>query len=400
GHLYFTLKDDGAQVRAVMFRTKLRYLDFEPNDGQEALVRGRLAVYELKGEYQIVLDYLEPLGEGALRLAYEKLKAKLAAEGLFAEERKKPPPFLPRRVALVTSPTGAAVRDFIQVARRRYDNAWLSVYPVRVQGEGAAQEIAAAIGDLNRWGGFDLIVLTRGGGSLEDLWAFNQEVVARAIAASEIPVVSAVGHEVDFTIADLASDLRAPTPSAAAALIFREKSELLTHLARSRRRLAAGVRGRLNLSRERLSHFHTRLGDPRRALAEPRIRLDDLTEDLIHQARRIIEQRRTALDSAQAGLAPKNPRLRLRIERSRLGVLARDLVRAVRASTDRSRFRLSSLAGRLNDLSPLAVLERGYALALKAGRPIRSSDQARPGDVLNLILARGELAVIVERLLK
>ena len=207
-----TLKDKDAQLRAVMFRTKQRYLGLDPADGQEVLARGRLTVYEPRGEYQLVIDYLEPRGEGALRLAFEKLKTRLAAEGLFDHDRKKKPPFLPRRVAVVTSPSGAAIRDFVRVSRRRYENVSISIYPVMVQGDDAGPQIARAVDDLNQWGGFDLIVLTRGGGSMEDLWAFNEEIVARAVAASSIPVVSAVGHEVDFTIADFVADLRAPTP--------------------------------------------------------------------------------------------------------------------------------------------------------------------------------------------
>ncbi|MDY6852533.1 MAG: exodeoxyribonuclease VII large subunit, partial [Thermodesulfobacteriota bacterium] len=304
GHYYLTLKDRDAQIRAVMFRTQQRYLDFDPADGLEVLVRGRLSVYEPRGEYQIIIEYMEPRGEGALGLAFEKLKAQLESEGLFDEERKKILPFMPQRVALVTSPTGAAVRDFIRVARRRFENTILSIYPVRVQGEGAGAEIAQAVADLNRWGGFDLIVLTRGGGSLEDLWAFNEEVTARAVAASEIPVVSAVGHEVDFTITDFVADLRAPTPSAAAELIFREKEELRAYVAGAAQRMASKVRGVLSLTEERLAHLDTRLGDPRRALSDRRLLVDDLAGELILETRRALTGRSRELQTVTARLSP------------------------------------------------------------------------------------------------
>ena len=401
GHLYLTLKDEDAQVRAVMFRTQQRYLDFDPADGHEVLVRGRVSVYEPRGEYQIILDYMEPRGEGALRLAFEKLKARLAAEGLFDQDRKKELPFLPRRVAVVTSPTGAAVRDFVRVARERFPNVTLSIYPVPVQGEEAPPRIAEAIHDLNQWGGFDVIVVTRGGGSLEDLWAFNEEIVVRAVAASGIPVVSAVGHEQDFSIADFAADMRAPTPSAAAALIFREKAALSSHMGGMIRRLVSGVRGRLELTGERLAHLVTRLGDPRRTLSDRRLRLDDLTESLIQETRLGLVEKRQAMREAQARLVPSGPQARLIVLRAGLTALTRDLVREGRSDLSRSRDRLAALAVRLGDLSPLAVLERGYALARK--RPglaaVRSSSQVSPGERLNLLLGRGELDVIVDEVL-
>ena len=402
GHAYLTLKDETAQIRAVMFRNKQRYLDFEPADGQEVLVRGRLSVYEARGDYQLIIDYMEPRGEGALRLAFEKLKSRLAAEGLFEEGRKQKIPFLPGRVAVVTSPTGAAIRDFIRVSRRRFENVTLSVYPVRVQGLGAAEEIAAALSDLNRWGGFDLIVLTRGGGSLEDLWAFNEESVARAIAGSGIPVVSAIGHEVDFSISDFVADLRAPTPSAAAELIFREKNDLKAHLSRAVRRMLADFRNHVVLDRERLEHLTTRLGDPRRALGDKRLFLDDLTEMLTDRMRRLISDRRHALRAEQARLAPANPRLRLKAHRVRLETSSRDLQRVSLAGLRERRERLARLAGRLGDLSPLSVLKRGYALVRKdPGKTlVRSSDQVTTGERLLILLERGELGVIVEKVIK
>lgn len=402
GHYYFTLKDRDAQIRAVMFRTRQRYLGFQPADGQEVLLRGRLTVYEPRGEYQIVADFMEAAGEGALRLAFDQLKARLAAEGLFDEARKKRLPFLPRRIAVVTSPTGAAVRDFIRVARHRYENTEIYIYPVRVQGEGAAEEIATAVDDLNRWGGFDLIVLTRGGGSLEDLWAFNEEVLARSVAASRLPVVSAVGHEIDFTICDFAADLRAPTPSAAAELILRDKEALKNHLAGLQKRLTAEVRGRISLVRERLAHFQTRIGDPQRALAGPRQHLDDLTETMIRVMREDVREKKNGLLTAQTRLAPNNPRLKVVHNREKLVTQHRLMVRTTRQRLRNVGQDLSRLAARLNDLSPLAVLDRGYAVLRKepSKTPVRSSKEVTVGQKLNLLLAEGELGVMVDEVIK
>ena len=398
GHYYLTLKDKGAQLRAVMFKREQRYLDFEPEDGQEVLVRGRISVYEARGEYQIIIDYMEPRGEGALRLAFEKLKARLAAEGLFDEAKKKPLPYLPRRVALVTSPTGAAIKDFIRVARQRFENVTLSVYPVRVQGEGAAREIADALVDLNRCGNFDLIVLTRGGGSLEDLWAFNEEIVARAVAASDIPVVSAVGHEIDFSISDFAADFRAPTPSAAAALIFREKAALNSHIESLLRRMVRAVRNRLNLVREKIAHFFTRLGDPFRRLADHRLRLDDVTGKLIDAARLVLEDRRQNFAYVANRLTLATPRIHLETSRTRLAGLRQAMIRVTQARLSRMRERLASYKSRLGDLNPLNVLKRGYAVVRKQPglKTLRSARESAVGERLNVLLAEGELNVTVD----
>ena len=402
GHFYFTLKDRQAQVRAVMFRTKRRYLAFDPEDGREVLVRGRLSVYEPRGEYQVVVDYMEPRGEGALRLAFEQLKDRLAQEGLFDQERKKKLPFLPQRVALVTSPTGAAVRDFIHVSRRRFENVGLFVYPVRVQGEEAAGEIARAVSDLNQWGGFDLMVLTRGGGSLEDLWAFNEEVVARAVAASKIPVVSAVGHEVDFTICDFVADLRAPTPSGAAEMIFREKKALASHLQGASRRLSAAMRGLVQLQRERLSHFQTKMGDPGKIVSEFRLTLDERTEFMIRHLQETMAGHHRALVEAESRLGSVNPGVRLTIQRSRLEDHRRTLARTGRQVPRLARERLAGLAGRLGDLNPLAVLERGYALVQRKPdlAALRSSREVAPGDEIRIRLAQGALDASVDEVLE
>ena len=401
GHFYLTLKDQQAQIRAVMFRTQQRYLDFEPSDGQEVLVRGRVSVYEPRGEYQIIVDYMEPRGQGALKIAFERLKSRLAEEGLFDEARKKPLPFLPARVALVTSPTGAAVRDFIRVARDRFENTHLMVAPVRVQGEGAAGEIVQALADLNRWGKADVIVLTRGGGSIEDLWAFNEEEVARAIAASDIPVVSAIGHEIDFTISDFTADLRAPTPTAAAGLVFREKSALKDHVTGLLSRLTREARSGLSLVRERVAHAATRLGDPSRRLADRRLRLDDAQEALIGLVSNRIEAGRESVRIAETGLALTDPRARLRLYQSRLESLEQVLIGTGRTRLDRTRNRMSMLAARLSDLNPLAVLKRGYAVVRKPPdlKVLRSVSEVVLGQRLQVLLGEGEMNVVVDEVI-
>ena len=249
GHLYFTLKDAGAQIKAVMFRSACRYLKFKPEDGLHVIARGRVSVYDPKGEYQLVCEHLEPEGLGALQLAFEQLKKRLAAEGLFDAARKRPLPALPRKIGIVTSLDGAAIRDIIKVLGRRYPNAHLVIRPARVQGEGAAADIARALGAIARVPGVDVVIVGRGGGSIEDLWAFNEEVVARAIAESPVPVISAVGHEIDFTIADFVADLRAPTPSAAAEIVVAGKDEFCARIDRLAGRLSAAVHARLERTR-------------------------------------------------------------------------------------------------------------------------------------------------------
>src|SRR2546427_4549224 len=260
GHAYFTLKDAASQMRAVLFRSVGRSLRFALQDGMQLVCRGRVTVYEPKGDYQVIVEYAEPKGVGALQLAFEQLKARLAAEGLFDQARKRPLPFFPRRIGVVTSATGAAIRDIVQVAHKRDPGITIVLNPVAVQGESAAGEIARAIEELNELGGFDVLVVGRGGGSLEDLWAFNEELVARAIAASRIPVVSAVGHEIDFTIADFVADVRAPTPSAAAALVVPDRVEIARGLARTDGALRAALVRRVARLRERVSALERRLG--------------------------------------------------------------------------------------------------------------------------------------------
>ena len=382
GHVYFTLKDEGAQIRAVLFKSRVRRLRFAPEDGLHVLAFANLDLYAVRGEYQLVCEVLEPRGLGALQLAFEQLKARLQAEGLFDAGRKRPLPVLPRRVGLITSPTGAAVRDFLRVITRRFADVHVLVYPVRVQGETAAGEIARALRDLNQLGGLDVLVLARGGGSLEDLWAFNEEVVARAIAASKLPVISAVGHESDVTIADFVADLRAPTPSAAAELVVREKAQLVQHLAGLRDRLHGITRQRLRRLRERLDDVRRRrvLTDPARPLRDLHRRLDDLAGRLQRGLDRRRREARDRLGRAARALRPQILRTNLRHDARHLAQLRGRLERAGRGEVARRRRALEAAAGRLDSLSPLACLARGYSICtLPSGEVVVRAAQVAPG---------------------
>lgn len=353
GHYYFSLKDEKAQIRAVMFRTQNRLLPFRPDNGMRVVCSGRVSLYPQRSEIQLVVETLEPRGVGSLQVAFEQLKSKLAAEGLFAEGRKRPLPPFPRTVGVVTSATGAAIHDILHVLRRRHAGVRVLLRPVRVQGEGAAMEIAEAIADLNRYGEADVLIVGRGGGSLEDLWAFNEECVARAIYSSATPVIAAVGHEVDYSIADFVADLRAPTPSAAAEMVVKSRLELEGHLDHLILRLAGQMRGRLDLLREKVEGLARHLQSPARRLDLCRHRLEDL-ERRLH---RVMGTVLTGGDS-----------------------------------------RLAALAGRLDDLSPLRILARGYAIALdeKTGLAVRDAGTLAPGDRLRVRFARGSVRAAVE----
>ena len=395
GHFYFTLKDAGAQMKGVMFRSTLRYLKFKPEDGLHVVARGRISLYEPKGEYQLVCEHMEPVGFGPLQLAFEQLKKKLAAEGLFDEARKRPLPTLPRRIGIVTSIDGAALRDIVRVLRRRYPNAHLVIAPTRVQGEGAAADIARAIRLVARVDDVDVVIVGRGGGSMEDLWAFNEEAVARAIAACPLPVISAVGHETDFTIADFAADLRAPTPSAAAELVVRKKDEFVAHIDRLEQRLGGAVHGRLRRYESRLNGLLARpgyAGFPGRLSWRAR-HVADLSSDLAACARQGLAARDRRLQSLHRTLEQFDPRHRLgRIRANLLTQRGRlDAVAARRLHAAQSRFR--GAAARLGGLSPLAVLGRGYAVCWDGDRTriVRDASSLAPGDAIRVTLDRGEL---------
>ena len=400
GHAYFTLKDETAQVRAALFRNRIRRIRFEPGDGQHVLAFGSLEVYAARGEYQLVVELLEPRGLGALQLAFEQLKTRLAAEGLFAESRKRALPRFPRRIGIVTSPTGAAVRDILRIIGRRFEGLSIVIAPARVQGDGAAAEIAAGIADLNALGGVDVIIVGRGGGSLEDLWAFNEETVARAIAGSKVPTISAVGHEVDITIADFVADVRAATPSAAAELVVREKHALVDGLVDLRGRLEGAMRRRLARERERAASLGGRrvLTDPARPLRDLERRVDDAIRRLRQAAATVLRRGTHRVEIATTGLRAGSPFVRLAGDRHRLQRLEGRFDAATARTLARSQHRLGALVGRLDSLSPLAVLGRGYSLARRpSGEIVRDAGELAAGDALEVLLGRGSLDCRVER---
>jgi exodeoxyribonuclease VII large subunit len=399
GHLYFTLKDGGAQIKGVMFRSTLRYLKFKPEDGLHVVVRGRISVYDPKGEYQLVGEHMEPHGYGPLQLAFEQLKKKLAAEGLFDQARKRPLPALPRRIGIVTSIDGAALRDIINVLRRRYPNAHLVIAPSRVQGEDAAGEIARAIRLLSRVVDVDVIIVGRGGGSLEDLWAFNEEKVARAIVASRVPVISAVGHETDFTIADFVADLRAATPSAAAEMVVRRKDDFCGSIDRYGDRLEAAIRGRVARLESRLSALLARPGvaGQRGRLAMRGRHAAELASALRHALTGSIARRSRQHEQMGRALAQFDPRYRLGAVRTRLVARDGQLGKALTRRLHLADSRFKSLAARLDGLSPLAVLARGYAVCWddERTRIIRDAGSVAPGEHVRVALEHGELRCAV-----
>jgi len=353
GHAYFTLKDEQSQVRAVLFRSAQRFLKFTLQHGIQVICRGRVSVYEVRGEYQLIVDYIEPKGVGALQLAFEQLKAKLEKEGLFALEHKRPLPLLPTRIGVVTSPTGAAIRDILRVIKRRHPRMHILIYPVPVQGPEAAPAIIEALRHFNRERAVDVLIVGRGGGSLEDLWAFNEEVVARAIHASAIPVISAVGHETDYTIADFVADLRAPTPSAAAEMVVESEESFQNFIDGLASRLVRSLRQHLDLARRTLREFARLLVDPRRVLEQQSQRVDELTARL---------------------------------------------ATGLRHHLKRDRARLASLSAGLDHLNPLAILSRGYSITKKmpGGAVLKDAAEVSPGDVIHTRFHRGEILSIVK----
>lgn len=445
GHLYFTLKDASAQIRCVCFRDQARSLKFRPEDGLQVILRGAIGVYEPRGEYQVYVSYIEPAGLGALQLAFEQLKKKLAAEGLFDDARKKPLPVLPRRIGVVSSPTGAAIRDIVRVLKRRFPNVHLLLYPVKVQGEGAAAEIVEGVRYFNRAKAADVLILARGGGSLEDLWAFNEEIVARAIFDSEIPVITGVGHETDFTIADFVADLRAPTPSAAAEIVVRSRQEFERHLTESERRLVDRMRYRILHARQQVQQLAAHRGFRQLELLVRRRRqqLDEMSTSLgigLRLRLATIRQRVTRADAALGGfdLRRRAEVIRRRIAQQQgalLAALERILTRkrrlqnlaqlrftaidltariarlrsavdqraaSLRAALDRAlaakRRLFQAAAVQLDERSPLKILERGYAIAYDAaGNVLRSPEQVNVGDDISVRLARGTLDATVRR---
>ena len=394
GHIYFTLKDERAQVRCVFFKQQQRGLKFRPEDGLKVTVRGSVSVYEARGEYQIYVESLEPVGRGALQAAFEQLKKKLEVEGLFDPARKKLLPLLPSRIGLITSSTGAAVRDVVRILTRRFPNVHLTLYPVRVQGEGAAEEIAQALAHFNRKRSADVILLVRGGGSIEDLWAFNEEKVARAIAACAIPVIAGVGHETDFTIADFVADVRASTPSAAAELVVQTRREFDRHLADLQDSLGSLVRYRLLELSRRVHELAGRRGfqRPLDLLRQRRQRADELTSRLALGLKARLETSRRRFTAAHLRIARFDFRAKIAALRRRFEKLGNELGVSIERLLRLKRERWQRLALQLQERSPLKVLERGYAIATDAaGVVLRDADQVEVGDEVRVQLHRGRL---------
>lgn len=354
GHAYFTLKDDQSQIRVVLFRSSQRFLKFTLQHGIQVICRGRVSVYEPRGEYQLIVDYIEPKGVGALQLAFEQLKERLAKEGLFDLEHKKPLPVLPRRIGIITSPTGAAIRDMLRVIKRRHPKIHILIYPVPVQGVEAAPAIVAALQYFNREQNADVLIAGRGGGSLEDLWAFNEETVARAIYGSRIPVISAVGHETDYTIADFVSDVRAPTPSAAAEIVVKSEESFEESILSLESRLIGSMKHKLILMRSSVREYVRLLSDPRRRLERYSQRVDELMH-------------RIALE--------------------------------LQHHLQRDRARLNAMAEGLDHLNPLGILSRGYSITRKypGGAILKDAADAKPGDIISTTLHKGAVWSRVEK---
>jgi len=399
GHMYFSLKDDRAQMRGAFFRNSNIYLKFRPEDGLEVVVRGRISVYEPRGDYQVIVDYMEPVGLGSLQLAFDQLKEKLRKQGLFDEARKRGLPLLPAKVGIVTSPTGAALRDMLRILQRRNASLDVLIYPARVQGSGAAEEIAAGIRCLNARNDVDVIIIGRGGGSMEDLWAFNDEIVARAVYHSRVPLISAVGHEVDFTISDFVADVRAPTPSAAAEMVSGAREDLMATVRSLMQRMAQAVR--LNLERRR-SRVERLAGSRAFNLAPGMIRefqqrFDEAALRMTEAARRFIVRRKHRAEVVGTRLEKVDLRRLVGLCGEVLARHRQQLLAGMGSRLSRERLRLRVAAGRLDALSPLAILDRGYAICRdRHGNILRDTRHARKGDQVSVRLARGELYCQIE----
>ncbi len=400
GHCYFTLKDAGAQLRCVMFKSAVKNLKFRLTDGMALIARGRISVYDQRGEYQLICEYLEPAGIGALQTAFVQLKEKLAGEGLFAEAHKVSMPRFPRKIGVITSPTGAAIHDILNVLKRRFASLEVVLYPVRVQGEGSALEIARAIDEMNRLAEVDVLIVGRGGGSLEDLWAFNEEVVARAVYRSKIPIISAVGHETDWTICDFVADLRAPTPSAAAELVIASAEELRSQIEALSHRLRRSIENLLAAHDVRLEGLRRALHDPRTMLGHLAQRMDDLTGRLEMGLSAAVSRRRDRFERLMQALQHNDPQGKIDTLRQRIMLLSERAERLLAQRLERLRQGFGDNAARLEVLSPLKTLARGYAIATRDsdGTVVTDAGVLTVGERLLLRLHRGQACCRVESL--
>jgi exodeoxyribonuclease VII large subunit len=398
GHYYFTLKERESQLKCVAFRSAHRYWKFKPRDGLAVLARGRVEVYESRGDYQLQVELLEPQGLGALQLAFEQLKKKLAGEGLFAAERKRALPRFPRRIGIVTSPRGAAIGDMVQILTRRFPGLHIRLYPALVQGEGSVEEVCRGIDYFSRTRWADLVIAGRGGGSLEDLWTFNEEAVARAIAACSVPVISAVGHETDVTIADFVADLRAPTPSAAAELAVPLLDDLMERIAIARTKSAQGLRYRIAMLDRRLRQqgIDRALGVLHRRIGRNLQRVDEQEFRLRERVKAAMEARDRTRRALEARVRRFDMRPRLAADRRRLDTAMVSAAQRMQGLLTARRRRMEQLAAKLSQLSPLKILERGYAIVSNASGVVTDAAAAPPGSGIHVRLSRGELDAVVE----
>jgi exodeoxyribonuclease VII large subunit len=400
GHLYFTLKDGDAQLRIVMFRSQARLLRFRPESGMQVIARGRVTIYDARGELQLSAEFLEPVGAGALQVAFEQLKARLAQEGLFDATKRKPIPPLPRRIGIVTSPRGAALQDMLNILARRHENVGIQIYPAQVQGETAAAEVAAGIKHFNRANSVDVIIIARGGGSIEDLAAFNDETLARTISASTLPVISAIGHETDFTIADFVADLRAPTPSAAAEMVIESKHRLAEHLAHLHQRLDRATRYRLLMARKNLQELsqHAAFARIQDLMVRRAQRLDELSYRLAANYRALLHDYHRRLDIAASRVRHYDFRRALAVVRSQLNAGTEAVVHAFQSQLAARRSRTERLTAQLEALSPVRILERGYALVFDAsGALVKDVSQLATGSEISAQVARGRFTAEVKK---
>jgi exodeoxyribonuclease VII large subunit len=399
GHLYFTLKDDLSQIRAVLFRMQARGIRFALEDGLHVICRGRVNLYEKRGEYQIILEEMEPKGIGALQLAFLQLKERLEKEGLFDISRRKPIPILPQKIGIITSPTGAVIKDMLHIIQRRFENVHIFLYPVRVQGEGASLEIAQGIEYFNKEMEVDVIIVGRGGGSLEDLWAFNEEVVARAIYRSTIPIISAVGHETDYTIADFVADLRAPTPSAAAELVVRNKEEVKNRIQHSQERSTLHIDHIIQENRTELFHLRKTLRDPRKRIEEYFLRVDDLVNHFLSLTTWVLKRKTEKDLHLTESLALRSPLQKIRNLRLLVSENRKRLEQNIKYSIEIQRERARGVWGKLDSLSPLSILQRGYSLTRKIPslQILRDASHVKGGDKVEVTLYRGTIRCGVEK---
>ncbi|WP_027407744.1 exodeoxyribonuclease VII large subunit [Anoxybacteroides tepidamans] len=394
GHMYFTLKDENARIQAVMFAGYNRYLAFKPENGMKVLVRGEISVYEPSGNYQIYVKEMQPEGIGNLYLAYEQLKKRLEAEGLFAPEHKKPLPSFPRYIGVVTSPTGAAIRDIVTTIRRRYPLGTLILFPSLVQGEQAAESIVRSIEKANELGYIDVLIVGRGGGSIEELWAFNEEPVARAIFASRVPIISAVGHETDFTIADFVADLRAPTPTGAAELAVPHVAELMERLTQRKVRLLRAMKEKMTAESERLNRLQKSYAFryPKKLYEQKEQQLDSLLERLKRQTDRLFERKRESFQQLHLKLEAHHPAERLAKMVEKQQALTKSLEKEMQSLFNKKQWQFASLLSQLNALSPLKIMERGYSLVYNEKEElVKSVQQVQPGDTIQVRLQDGRL---------